>query len=200
MAENEAREAFERAMHYGTVNTTSLFEKENGVIKISRVDGILNFRMRWSSIFGMIVLGIPGGLIVWLFLKIFGSHPISIIFIGVIFLIFIIIGYKLGQWSPMAKTTGEDFLTWVKIVMRNRLVMNENIIGGKKPSEVTAFSVIEGSSGKNVPCTVFLGTQPVYNAPPRILGKKTETPYDLSPRGEFYVVPTDDYDDGLEKD
>ena len=191
--------AFERALHYGTINTTSLFEKDNGSLKISRAEGLINIRIRWSSIIGAIITGIPGALIAFLFAKMFGGTPIPIMMAIIMFGLSLILGYQLGTWSPMRKTTGEDFLTWVKIILRNRLATNDNIIGGKRPSEVIAFSIIEGSAGKNVPCMVFLGTQPVYNAPPRIIGQETNTPYDLSPRGEFYKVPTSSYDDGLEK-
>lgn len=198
--DNLEYDAFQESIRYGTIETTPLFENDNKSFKFSSGGGTFNLRIRWASIIGAAILGFLAlGIMMGLYF-LFGAPLLMIPFIVAVVLASILAGGRLGRWSPMEKTTGEDLTTYIMIKLRQRLSTNGSIIGGGRPSKVqlNSMAISKGSGGRIVDCDVYLGTQPMFNAPPINPYDFNEmTEFHLVPRGEFSVLPNDRYKDGL---
>lgn len=205
MAENNASEydAFEKAMQYGTINTTSLFETNKGALKISRGGGSVNIRISWATVIGASIGIIIAGILALIALS---FVPLSFAYVPILifaFVVFAYIGIKIANWSPMQRTTGEDLWTYITIILRQRLSTNDALfLGGKKPSKTILYSMAIGDSGSGdgvaIPCEQWLGTQPLYDAPPASpYVEDYRSPIEYYNQGEYKVIPSHLYEDGF---
>lgn len=200
--DNTEYDAFQEAIRYGTIETTSLFEPDNRSFKISAGGGSLNYRIRYASIIGGAIFLLFGVLVTVILGSIFGYSIYAAPFIIVGNLFFTLIGAKIGTMSPMEKTTGEDLITYIFMMLRRNISTRSSIFSMKRPSKVklNSLAINKNGGGAIVDCETFLGTQPLYDAPPI-------NPYDFSemsefffdPIGEFKTLPSEKYKDGLNR-
>lgn len=185
------------ASSYGTIHTTGLFDREKSSLKISRM-GVINIRIPWATIiWGGVFFFIGLGFWFLILVKMLGGGTTAFLFTIFLAGLFGIAGAKLGNWSPMAKSTGEDLLTYFSVILRQKISVGG--FSSRKPSETILNSKAVGNEdGRLVKCQLWLGTQPLYDAPPM-------NPYEydymtrlyVPPRGERKVMPTKGYKDGL---
>lgn len=199
MPEHNDYDVLKESMSYATIQTNSLFEDSKPALKISRFGGSVNIRIPWVSIiwggaFGFII-GIP---LFILYVIVLGAPLLLSPPFIVLFGIAILAGARLGNWSPLSKTTGEDLPTWLRMKARQRLI-ERGAITGKKPSTTQLYSLAVGPSGRLVDCTLYIGTQPLTDAPPMTAkrGEQLISKFEIYPTGEYYVLPDDTYDDGI---
>lgn len=182
------------AMNYGTVWTNSLFEPGQATFKFSR-QGSINIRIPWSAIIGGSIMGaIFAGISALIFIMAFdmGMYGFPVVIFG--FVLGAIVGGKIGTWSPMKKTTGEDLMTWIMISIRQRLSSG----GGKISRTELNSMMVGGREGRIVSCTQWIGTQPLKNAPPMSAYEEDfKSEYVIKPRGEFNTIQSSYYNDGL---
>mgnify|MGYP006902694868 CR=1 FL=1 len=200
--DNTEYDAFQEAIRYGTIETTALFEPDNRSFKISAGGGSINYRIRYASIIGACLFLFVGIAITLLLIFIFGFSPYAIPFILVINGVLFLIGAKVGTMSPMEKTTGEDLITYIFMMLRRNIATRNSILSMKRPSKVklNSLAINKTNGGRIVDCETFLGTQPLYDAPPI-------NPYDFNemsefffdPQGEFKTIPSEKYKDGLNR-
>lgn len=184
------------AMSYGTVWTNSLFDPGTPALKFAR-HGVVNIFIPWAAIIwgGLfaIIFGAIGGLF---FLGLFNMGGLGIPIVAFIAGLGGLIGAKIGLWSPMQKSTGEDLITYFMIAIRSRIGRG----GGKVSTTKLNSKMYGGAEGRVIECTQWLGTQPLRNAPPMSLYEEDEdfaTEYHIKPGGEFDVMRSSDYRDGL---
>ena len=194
---DEENDLISKAIEYQTINTTGLFERGNPALKISR-GGVVNIRIEWAAIiwggcFGVLTLLFN----FLLFVKILKAPgTVSAFFIITATIIFTVVGAKLGTWSPMNKDTGENLVTYFKIMIRSRLARGG--MGDGKQSETELFSYAVVPDGQIVNCKRWIGTQPLRNAPPMSPYKEDyRTQYKLYTNGCPRVVNSEKYQDGL---
>lgn len=189
-----------KAMEYGTIRTNSLFESDKSALKFSRAGGLVQIRIPWATI-------IWGGLFAIVGMAVGSFIAIKILGLPGIYLIIVasvcgfipgFIGAKLGNWSPMRDETGEDLVTYLMILMRQRISAN-SAQSGKQSTCTLLSKAVGGEDGKLVKCTQWIGTQPLYDAPPQGLYADEVFVSDLHyyPRGVPQVLPMDNYTDGL---
>lgn len=182
------------SMNYGTIWTNTMFEPGNAALKISR-HGVLNIRIPWAAIiWGALFALLFGGIGALFLLGIFQFGAIGIPIVIFIAGLGALIGSRVGMWSPMQKSTGEDLLTYMMIVVRQRL---SNGSGKMSYTELNSKAV-GGEDGRVVKCSQWLGTQPLRNAPPMSPYEEDfRSEYHIKPSGEFHVIESDHYSDGL---
>lgn len=189
-----------KALEYGTISTNSLFDSSPSSLKISRAGGLVTIRIPWVTIIWGGIFGIIGLAFAFLLtLKILHLPGIYLIIMGVIFgVIPAFIGAKLGQWSPMRSETGEDLITYLKVKARQKISAGSAQKGKQSTCQLLSKAV-GGDEGRVVNCTMWIGTQPLYDAPPQgIYANEVHTTnLYLEPRGHKRKIPTDIYDDGL---
>lgn len=200
---DDGREEYDieqKALQYGTIRMNALFDKGPSSLKFSRAGGLVDIRIPWVTIIwggAFALLFLPIGLLVSLkLLGIPGVYmPVLIVLFGVVpgFL-----GAKLGAWSPMQSSTGEDLLTYVAIVSRQKMSAKSAQPGKQSTCELVS-RVYGGEEGQVVKCTRWIGTQPLYNAPPMSLYADDDfkTDFYFEPRGETKVIDNSDYRDGM---
>lgn len=196
MAEQNDYNANEEAFVYKTMWTNKLFEDSRPMLRYSTM-GLVNIRIPWSSVILGIIFGAISLLFVLGIVSLFNASGffLPIGFAGSMGVAFI--GAKLGRWSPMQKTTGEDLFTYIKFTLRNK-VATGGFRAGKLSKTMLKSRAIGGEEGKMVECTEFLGTQPLRNAPPMSpYHRDYKSPYHLEPSGVFSVVPSKGNNDGL---
>ena len=186
----------EVAFRYGTIRTTALFDRGKSSLKL-RFGKLTTFRIPWVNIwwggsFGTIGM-IVGSLLMF---KVFQLPALYFPIIAVIFCIVpAFLGIKLGNWSPMADTTGEDLITYFIVVMRKKLSSGSAQSG--KQSECKLVSYALSDEGQVVNCKRWIGTQPLYGAPQQSLYDEEDfrTPLYFYPRGEQKVYDSSDFRD-----
>lgn len=147
------------AFRYRTIWTNSLFEKDDGTIRIFSFGR--NFRFRTSVIVWGLVGIILSALIYFLLIRhIFPSGwdwPAGII----ILVIVTFLSIQIGQWSPMQKYTGEDLITYLTFMTRNRIAMSSS--GSGRPASITCttYAIPNHPDGRQVEGTMYIGTQPL---------------------------------------
>lgn len=197
--DNRDYDAFQEALSYGTVETSSLFEPDNKSYKI----GTGGYRVKRASLIGLAVFFLVSAAIafmIWSKTTWMGDLTIPFLFVFVMVMSFA--GFKLGDVSPTKKTTGEDALTYFMMLIRMRAGSRTSIFFGKKPSVVKLNSLAIGTEtgGRIVDCDVYLGTQPLYDAPPinpYDVNLMSEFRFDTS--GEMQVLPSERYNDGVNR-
>lgn len=187
----------EEAFRYGTIRTSALFDRGPSSFKL-RFGKLTTVRIPWVTIWwggGFAILGlIIGFLLMFKILHIPGIYfPIVLVAFG-----FVpgFIGAKLGAWSPMEDTTGEDLVTYLIVVLRKRISANSAQSG--KQSECKLVSYALSDEGQVVNCKRWIGTQPLYGAPPQSLYIEEEdfkTPLYFYPMGEQKVYGNSTYKD-----
>jgi len=184
------------SINYGTMWTNGLFEDNKPMLNFSRV-GVVNIRIPWSCIIWGGICGAIAGIFLFLFYLLTGASGVMLPILFAIDVGFMLIGAKLGKWSPMQKTTGEDLTTYLKFMAREKL--SNGGFGAGKLSKTTLKSyAIGGEEGRLVECEEYLGTQPLRNAPPMNYEVQDyKSPYELRPRGVYKVVHSKNYNDGL---
>lgn len=205
----------EEAMNYGTIQTSSLFEKGKSAFKLTLAGGSFTVRIPWSSIiWGGIFCVVSIIISVLLFAFVFFKSGIMVPILAVVVVACTFAGAKIGVWSPLASTTGEDLNTYLVMLMRQKLSMGG--FGQKKVSSATYDSYALGSEALPTKCTLWLGTQPLRDAPPTEMTeergmiideetneRKKETIVSdmfLTPRGEYQKIPDDNgYLDEVQK-
>lgn len=186
----------EMAFRYGTIRTSALFDRGKSSFKM-RFGNLTTIRIPWVNIWWGGTFGILGLIIGSLLMfKVF--HMPALYFPIVIVLFCVVpgfLGIKLGNWSPMADTTGEDLITYLIVVFRKKLSANSAQTG--KQSECQLVSYALSDEGQVVNCKRWIGTQPLYGAPPQSLYEEENftTPMYFYPRGEQKVYQSDDYRD-----
>lgn len=182
------------AMNYGTIWTNALFDPGTPALKFAR-HGVLNIHIPWAAIiWGGIFAVIFGGIAAIIILVIFKFGGVGVPVVMFVAGLAALVGAKIGMWSPMQKSTGEDLLTYMMIVVRQRLSSG----GGSVSSTELNSKAIGGADGRIVKCTQWLGTQPLRNAPPMSAYEEDfAAEYHIVPRGEFNVIRNDNYRDGL---
>lgn len=162
-----------------------------------RFGRVTTLRIPWTTIWwggGFALVGMAlGFLIMFKLLHVPGIYfPIILVVFG---LVPGFIGSKLGAWSPMADTTGEDLVTYVIVLLRKRLSANSAQSG--KQSECQLVSYALSDNGQIVNCKRWIGTQPLYGAPPQSIYEEEDfaTPLYFYPTGEQKVHDTSRYRD-----
>lgn len=184
------------AVNYGTIWTNGLFEDNKSVLNFSRV-GVINIRIPWSCIIWGGVFGAIAGIVLFLIYLLLGASGVMIPILFAVDVMFIGLGAKLGNWSPMKKTTGEDLMTYLKFMAREK-ISNGGFGAGKVSKTMMKTYAVGGEKGKMEQCEEYLGTQPLRNAPPmNPYVAEYSSPYELRPRGVFKVIHSDKYNDGL---
>lgn len=190
----------QKALEYGTIRTNALFEDSKSSLKISRAGGLVQIRIPWATIiwgglFAIIGMSIGS----FIALKLLGLPPMYLLIVASVFgFIPGFIGAKLGNWSPMKDETGEDLITYLLIVMRQKLSA-KSAQSGKQSTCMLLSKAIGGEDGVMVKCTQWIGTQPLYDAPPQGIYADEVLLTDLHyyPRGTSSIVPRDNFRDGL---
>lgn len=182
-----------QALRFQTIWTNSLFDKDDGVIKISRL-GKINIRIpKVWFIWGVFSL-LVSSLICFGVLRFILPGTVLLLLVGPIYLFNALLFINIGSWSPMKKETGEDFITYVKLIARNR-VGNGGFGKGKQSRGIfVTRSLPNHPEGRAMGGKFFLGTQPLRTAPfidNRNKGHKTE--YHLYPRGKYNNVDVGKY-------
>lgn len=188
-----------KAMEYGTIRTNSLFEDNKSVLKFSRAGGAVQIRIPWVNIIWFTTFFIVGMSIgSFLAIKILHLPGIYLIIVGVLFGVAPgFIGVQLGNWSPMKKETGEDLITYLIIVLRQKISANSAQKG--KQSTCELYSRAVGADGRMETCTQWIGTQPLYDAPPQGIyaDEVLMTDWHFYPLGEPKAYPQGIFKDGL---
>lgn len=197
--DNKEYDAYVEALHYGTIEASSLFDPDDKSIKI----GTGGYRIKHSQIIGAIIMLFLSSIISLLLWRLFGDQffyllPFLLVFVGLMTLL----GLHIGNMSPTRKTTGEDLMTYIFMMIRKRIGSRSSIIFGRGPSKVhlNSLAVNKANGGRIIECEVYLGTQPVYDAPPiNPYDLKEMSEFSFESSGEMQVLPTKDYDDGVRR-
>lgn len=186
----------EEAFRYGTIRTSALFDRGPSSFKL-RLGKLTTIRIPWVTIWwggGFGALGLIIG-----FILMFKILHIPGLYFPIIFVTFSLIpgflGAKLGAWSPMSDTTGEDLVTYVIVVLRKKLSANSAQSG--KQSECRLISYALSDEGQEVSCKRWIGTQPLYGAPPQsmYIEENFTTPLYFYPTGEQKIYDNSNYKD-----
>lgn len=193
----EEYNAQEEALRYGTVRTNALFDRGPSSFKFSRAGGLVQVRIPWVTIwwggsFGLLGM-IIGGLI---FFKIF---QMPMIYLPIIFVACGVVpgflGAKLGAWSPMQDSTGEDLVTYLIVSLRKKVSANSAQSGEQSECKLVSYALSD--DGQVVNCKRWIGTQPLYSAPPQSLYEEDDfrTPLYFYPTGEQKTYDNSGYRD-----
>lgn len=194
--ENEKDDPIARAIEFGTIETTNLFDRGNPSFKFS-AQGLINIRIPWSTIAWGILFGLSFFLIVNTFFNTvfsIGIFTMPVLLAGTIFST--ILGAKIGGWSPISKETGEDLASYIIFAIRRKVALGG--FGQGKQSVAYKFTKAVGTKGRIMKCDRWMGTQPLRGAPPQSPYKGEDVfPYDIYPIGELKTVPSSLFNDGL---
>lgn len=182
-----------QAIRYQTIWTNSLFDKDDGVFKYSRM-GRLNIRIPKSWAIWGVASVIVSTVICFGILRFILPPTMLLILAGPIYLFTGLLFINLGSWSPMKKDTGEDFITYMKLIIRNKIGTGGFGKGPQSRGVYVTKALKNFPEGRPIGGKLYLGTQPLRTAPfidNRNTNHKTE--FHFYPRGTYKNVDIGEY-------
>lgn len=180
-------DALAQAFRFRTVWTNTLFERGNNVLTISRF-GKFNFRIEKAAIYWTVAGILISLLIIFTVFK-WILPPDLLFFVGGLFtLFFTLILVQIGMWSPMKKSTGEDLITYLKFMARNKF-SSGGLFAKQSKSVYVSKAFKNHPDGRPISGKMWLGTQPLATAVTTdMTSKNDKMEYQFYPRGDMKNV------------
>lgn len=186
--EDYSRDLEAQSLRFQTIWTNTLFERGNNVYAKSFA-GRYTFRIEKSVIIWTIVGLIISFLLHFLLFRFIFPDSILLIVSVVSSFIIVVASIQLGRWSPMQASTGEDLITYIKFMTRNKISSGGFFKSKQSKAKYVTRALANHPGGKVVSGKMWLGTQPLTTAAPRsVYEQDYKTEFQFYPRGEYQNV------------